>query len=203
MEGLTDTYKTLDGPSPEVLYKNKKSKFYGYAFPITDETEVKPIITSLRRKHPAANHVCYAWRLGVANSSYRANDDGEPKNSAGIPIYGQLQSFGVTNLIVAVARVFGGTKLGVNGLITSYRAAAQMALEASHLVEKVLQTTFVLAFDYPLMDVVMRLIKQHHLEVVSQRLELGCELVVAVRKDHSQKIMGKFKMIYGVRIKEF
>lgn len=128
MEKASDTYKTIAQPSEEILIKEKKSKFYGYAFPIRHEEEVKNIIENLRTKHPSANHVCYAWQIGAENPTYRANDDGEPNNTAGMPIYGQIQSFDLTNVLVAVARIFGGTKLGVGGLISAYREAAKPGL---------------------------------------------------------------------------
>ena len=132
----TDRYKTLTKPTKEILFKEKKSKFYGSAYPIVSEDEVKPIIENLRKKHRTANHICFAWQLGVGEVYYRTNDDGEPNNSAGMPIYGQIKSFGLTNVLVVVARIFGGTKLGVGGLIGAYRTAAQMALEESQIVEK-------------------------------------------------------------------
>lgn len=105
MENQSGRYKTIEITSPEVLYKERKSKFFAYAFPLTDEDGVKLLIDSLRKKHPTANHVCYAWQIGITEQKYRANDDGEPNNSAGMPIYGQLQSFGVTNILVAVVRI--------------------------------------------------------------------------------------------------
>ena len=151
-----DHYLTLSTPSKEILFKERKSKFFAQAFPIQTEEDAKEIVESLRKKHHTANHVCYAWQLGVDNIRYRANDDGEPKNSAGMPIYGQIQSFGVTNVLVTVTRIFGGVKLGVGGLIQAYRVAAQMALENSNIVQKTITATFQLTFDYPQMDTVMR-----------------------------------------------
>jgi uncharacterized YigZ family protein len=136
MDEASDTYKTIEKPSEEILFKEKKSKFYGYAFPIATEDEVKPILEALKKKHHTANHVCYAWQLGVKNQSYRANDDGEPNNSAGMPIYGQILSFEVTDVLVAVTRIFGGTKLGIGGLISAYKTGAQMALENAKIIEK-------------------------------------------------------------------
>jgi len=146
MENSTDAYKTISSASQEQLFKNRKSKFYSFAFPIRNEAEVKPIIDELRKKYPSANHVCYAWQLGVVNVKYRVNDDGEPNNSAGMPIYGQIKFFEVTNILVVVLRIYGGTKLGVGGLISAYRTSAQMALEASKIVEKTLKQEFLLSF---------------------------------------------------------
>lgn len=197
-----DNYKTLSKPSPEVLFKDRKSKFFGYAFPISNEGEIKPIIESLRKKHHTANHVCYAWQLGVKKIIYRANDDGEPNNSAGMPIYGQIQSFEVTNVLVAVARVFGGTKLGVGGLIQAYRMAAQIALENSTIIEKVVEAHFTVLFNYPEMDKVMRIIKQRGLTIVSQKMELQCELVISVRESEAQGIFRVFEEMQQIDIKK-
>ena len=194
----SDTYRTLVQPSNEILFKEKKSKFFGYAFPLTTEDEVKPIIEGLRKKHHTANHVCYAWQLGVSKISYRANDDGEPNNSAGMPIYGQIQSFKLTNVLVAVARIFGGTKLGVGGLISSYRKAAQMALEESKIIEKTIRANIEVTFGYPDMDKVMRIIKQNQLEIVSQQLEMDCTLTVSTTKSMAQPIALKFNALKGI-----
>lgn len=198
----SDTYKTIAAPSEETLLKERKSKFYGYAFPIKDAKEVKPIIEELRKLHHTANHVCYAWQLGASGEQYRANDDGEPNNSAGMPIYGQIQAFEVTNVLVAVARIFGGTKLGVGGLISAYRTAAQMALEASNIVEKTLKQGYRLSFDYSEMDKVMRTIKQHQLEITSQKMEMDCVLDISVRKKDAQMTEDVFSAMYPVKIKK-
>ncbi|MBT2161003.1 IMPACT family protein [Zobellia barbeyronii] len=200
MDNKTDTYKTVAKPSEEILFKEKKSKFYGYAFPVDNEDEVKIIIEDLKKKHSSANHVCYAWQMGIEQLSYRANDDGEPNNSAGMPIYGQIQSFEVTNTLVAVARIFGGTKLGVGGLISAYKMAAKLALENSNIVEKIVQNQYKIRFEYAQMDVVMRVIKQKNLEIISQKMEMNCELIIAVRKRDSEQIKDIFVGIYGVDI---
>lgn len=198
----TDTYRTLARPSNEILFKEKKSKFFAYAFPIISEEEVKPIIESLRKKHHTANHVCYAWQLGVSTVSYRANDDGEPNNSAGMPIYGQIQSFKLTNVLVAVARIFGGTKLGVGGLISAYRKAAQMALEESKKIEKTLNTYIELRFGYVDMNKVMRIIKQNQLKMVSQHMEMDCIITVSIPKSQAQQITANFKTIKDITVKD-
>jgi len=196
-----DTYKTLRSQSNEVLFKEKKSKFYGYAYPILSEEEVKPIIEELRKRHHTANHVCYAWQLGVEDIKYRANDDGEPNNSAGMPIYGQIQSFGVTNVLVAIARIFGGTKLGVGGLMSAYKTTAQMALETADIIEKTLKQQFLLSFDYPEMDKVMRTIKQYQLEIVSQEMGMDCSLVISVRKQDADRTAELFSLMHPLKVK--
>ena len=135
-------------------------------------------------------------------SSYRVNDDGEPSNSAGMPIYGQLQSFDVTNVLVVVVRYFGGTKLGVGGLIQAYKTAAQMALENSKIVERTIDENFVLRFDYPEMNVVMRIIKEEDLSITDQKMKLDCEIVISVRKKEAERIFELFKNTYKVKIKK-
>lgn len=202
MDNSKDTYKTIAYPSQQIIFKDKKSKFFGYAFPIQDVEEVKPIITTLRKQHHTAGHVCYAWQIGIDTVSYRANDDGEPNNSAGKPIYGQIQSFEVTNVLVAVARIFGGTKLGVGGLISAYRTTAHMALEASKIIEKIQKNKYELAFEYLLMDSVMRTIKQKQLQIVSQQMETSCTLVLSLRKNEENAIEKLFSKIGGVKIRK-
>ena len=139
---MDDIYKTITKPSKETLFKDKNSKFYGYAFPVNNEENIKSSLEFLRKKHYGARHFCYSWQLGVESVRYRANDDGEPTNSAGMPIYGQIQSFELTNILVVSVRYFGGTKLGVGGLINAYRSSARLALESSIIEEKTIDTYF-------------------------------------------------------------
>nr|WP_292960656.1 YigZ family protein [Muricauda sp. UBA7809] len=200
MEKKEDVYRTVDQPSPEILYKDRKSKFYATVHPIASEDDVKPIVEGLRKKYHTANHVCYAWQLGTTNPTYRANDDGEPNNSAGMPIYGQIQSFEVTNVLITVTRIFGGTKLGVGGLIQAYKTAAQMALESAKIVNKTITVQFGLKFGYPEMDKVMRVIKQKNLDIVSQKMELDCELIISVRSSESEEIFQIFDEMQHVKI---
>ncbi len=198
---IKDTYNTIAKPSEEILFKEKKSKFYGYAFPIANESDVKPIIEQLKKKHPTANHVCYAWQLGITQIQYRANDDGEPNNSAGLPIYGQIQSFKVTNILVAVARIFGGTKLGVGGLISAYKNAALLTLENTPIIEKILEHQFSIYFEYEHMDKVMRVIKQHQLKIIAQNLQLNCNYTLSVRKQKANEIMAIFSSMHYLKLK--
>lgn len=202
MDEIKDTYKTITKPSEEVLFKDKNSKFFGYAFPVVSEEEVKEHIEDLKKKHHAARHWCYAWQLGKEDFHYRANDDGEPSNSAGMPIYGQIQSFEVTNVLIVVVRYFGGTKLGVGGLINAYKTAAQMALEASKIVTRTIDLKFEIAFDYPEINKVMRVIKENDLKVIDQILELDCKIIISVRKGEAENIFEKFDSIFKVEITE-
>lgn len=196
-----DTYKTISKPSAPLLFKERKSKFYGYCFPVSDEDSIKEHIEVLRKEYPTANHVCYAWQMGVEAKSYRANDDGEPNNSAGMPIYGQIQSFDVTNILVAVVRIFGGTKLGVGGLISAYKETAKLALENAAIITKVLQEELTVTFEYSEMDIVMRLVKKHQLTIVSQDLHLKCKMILAVNKSDLKKTMKLFKAHHKLEIK--
>jgi uncharacterized YigZ family protein len=196
-----DTYKTILKPSEEVLFKEKGSKFFGYAFPVFSEEDVKECIDTLKKQHHSARHWCYAWQLGKNYEHYRANDDGEPSNSAGMPIYGQLQSFDVTNTLIVVVRYFGGTKLGVGGLIQAYKTTAQMALETCRIVKKTIDENFILKFEYPEMNTVMRIIKDEDFKLITQKMELNCEFEIAVRKKDANRIFELFENTYKVNIK--
>ena len=199
-----DTYKTIVKPNDEVLFKDKNSKFFGYAFPVKNEDEVKAHIEDLKKQHHSARHWCYAYQIGFEEPDliYRANDDGEPNNSAGMPIYGQIQSFEVTNVLIVVVRYFGGVKLGVGGLINAYKTGAQMALEACKIVTKTINVDFVITFDYKNMNKVMRVIKEKNLNITNQKLELDCQITISVRKKDASTIASIFDSIYEVEIKE-
>ncbi|TXI66890.1 MAG: YigZ family protein [Flavobacterium sp.] len=197
-----DLYKTIDFPSEEVLLKEKNSKFFGYAFPVTSEEEIKEILERLRKEHFSARHWCYAYQIGTEKIQYRANDDGEPNNSAGMPIYGQIQSFEVTNILVVVVRYFGGVKLGVGGLISAYKTAAQMALENATIVEKTINKHFIISFGYAHMNKVMRIIKEKNLQIVSQKMEMNCEIEISIRKKNVQNLLDTFENLYEIKLTE-
>ena len=198
---MKDTYKTIAFPSSEILLKEKSSKFFGYAFPIESESAVKPIIESLRKQHPHAVHYCYAYQIGAEKIIYRTNDDGEPSNSAGAPIYGQIQSFSLTNILVVVVRIFGGIKLGVGGLITAYKTAAQMTLESSEIIEKTIDIHYLVSFDYKSINKVMRVIKEKNVEIVNQQMEMSCEIEIVTRKKNAEMIFDIFNSIFEIEIK--
>ena len=197
-----DTFKTITVPSEEALFKDRGSKFFGYAFPVTNEDQIKLQLEALKKLHYNARHWCYAWQLGKSYDAYRANDDGEPSNSAGMPIFGQIQAFDLTNVLVIVVRYFGGTKLGVGGLMQAYKTAARMSLEKTIIVEKTIDEEFFLKFDYPEMNTVMRIIKDEHLLISNQKLELACELQILVRKKDAMRIFEIFENTYKVKIKK-
>lgn len=195
-----DFYHTLASQTEEVLFKDRASKFYGIAFPVKNEDEIKTHLEDLKARHHKAGHFCYAWRLGKQGDRYRANDDGEPSNSAGMPIYGQLIAHELTEVLVVVLRYFGGTKLGVGGLINAYRTTAKMALENADIVRKTINITYKISFEYPDINKVMRAIKEQNLQVVNQILEVRCTIFISVRKKNTDKIMHIFDNIHGVEI---
>lgn len=179
--GVNDTFRTLNRCS-ESLYKVKGSKHFGYAFPVSNEEEIRFHLDELRKQHHAARHHCYAWRLGADGNHFRANDDGEPSNSAGKPILGQLQSFDLTNVLVVVVRYFGGTKLGVGGLIDAYRTAARQAIEANEITEELVMQEVSVGFTYERMGAVMKVLKDFNLEMLQHSFGADCSLSVEVRK---------------------
>jgi uncharacterized YigZ family protein len=194
------TYKTNLKPSEEVLYKDKGSKFYGYAFPLNTIKEYKGIIENLKQKHSSAGHFCFAYQHGIETLYHRASDDGEPSNSAGMPIYGQLQAFDVTNVLLVVVRYFGGTKLGVGGLISAYKTTAKLSLEASTIKQMDILIAFKLNFEYKDLSQVMRIIKKQQLVLKSQRLEMECEVVVLVKKSGEKSLQTAFEAFHKIKV---
>ena len=196
-----DTYKTIASSVQEVIFKEKSSKFLGYAFPVTSEEEIKAHLEEVKKAHFSARHWCYAWQLGYGtNQRYRANDDGEPNNTAGIPIYGQIQSFELTNILVIVVRYFGGIKLGVGGLVQAYKTTAQLTLQEAEIEEKLITEELRIRFEYPLMNKVMRVVKEQNLNITQQLLTENCELHLAIRQSDYQRMQELFENIYGVLI---
>jgi uncharacterized YigZ family protein len=202
MEHSKDTYKTIAEASPETLFKERGSKFFGYAFPVDTEDEIKAYLEKLKKEHHTARHFCYAWQLGKKYDRYRANDDGEPNNSAGMPIYGQLQAFGLTNVLVVSVRYFGGTKLGVGGLIQAYKTSAKLALESALIKLRTINTEFLLVFEYAEMNTVMRSIKDEKIKLISQQMETRCHFTISVRKKEAGRIFTLFENTYKVTIKK-
>lgn len=199
---IKDTYNTIENTVENILFKEKNSKFIGYAFPITSENEVKTHIENLKKDHFSARHWCYAYQIGTETFKFRANDDGEPSNSAGMPIYGQIQSFEITNVLIVVVRYFGGIKLGVGGLISAYKTTAQLTLEEANIIEKTIDKHFKITFDYKNMNKVMRIIKEKNIDIVNQKMELNCEIEIATRKKNAKQIFDIFSTLYEIDIKE-
>ncbi len=195
-----DEYKSPKSPSKEVLLKDKGSKFFGYCFPVENEEDINQALTLLKEKHHKARHFCYAWQLGKNYDNYKVNDDGEPNNSAGMPIYGQLQAFEVTNCFVVVVRYFGGTKLGVGGLISAYKATAKMALEATKIETKTIDKQIQVNCEYDMMNEVMRLVKEYDLNIVSQELKISCTFIISIRQNDFEDIQQRFQQVYGLDV---
>jgi len=198
----TSSYKTINNAVKTVLYKEKGSKFYGYAFPVVDEQEVKQYLITIKKKYHDARHWCYAYRLGADGKTYRVNDDGEPGNTAGQPIYGRLLAFDVTNVLVIVVRYFGGVKLGVGGLIKSYRACAHATLEDALVVDKEIKESFKVVCHYDSINQVMRIVKSKNLEVVEQIMHLDCTLILQTSLENLKYAKGYFLGIKNVKLIE-
>jgi uncharacterized YigZ family protein len=197
-----DTYNTIQKPFEGEIFRDKGSKFFGYVYPVSDELHIKEKIDTLKGVHHKARHWCYAWRLGKEKIRFRANDDGEPSNSAGQPILGQLQSFDVTNILIVVVRYFGGTKLGVGGLINAYKTSAKFALEISDIVEKTIDIRYKLIFEYEYLDRVMRVIKEQNLTIEFQQMEMNCVFEISVRKKNADKVKLDFENLRCLKIKK-
>jgi len=198
---LNDTYKTIGKPT-EGLFKDKGSKFISYIFPITDEEQVKEIIRKIKKDHFNARHHCYAYRLGFKGEKYRVNDDGEPSGTAGRPIFGQLLSHDLTNILVVVVRYFGGTLLGVSGLINAYKNATIDGITNSEIVVEIIENKFELIFDYSLQNSIMRIIKDEHLEVSFSEFEMKCKLHILIRCNKSKAVINKFELLEGLKIRK-
>ena len=196
---MSDTYKTIETES-QGYFKDKGSKFMAFLYPVKNEDEIKQIISNLKKEHHSARHHCYAWRLGTETINYRANDDGEPSSTAGKPILGQLQSFDVTEVLLVVVRYFGGTLLGVSGLINAYRNAATDALKNALIVEKIIENEYFIDFTYNELNDVMQIIKQENLTIVQTWFEEKCRLLFSVRKSEAEKVESIFQNFYGVEI---
>lgn len=184
------SYQTIKALS-EGFYKEKGSKFLAFAVPVQSEEEVKAFIAQKRKEHHLAVHVCSAFRLGADKKLYRASDDGEPSNSAGPPILGQIQAFDLTNILIAVVRYYGGTNLGVGGLISAYRTAAKEALEAAQIVKKEEEIQFSIQFPYEKLYLVMDLLKKANVEIVQQSLDSECSLLLRIELSSSKIIQAQ------------
>ncbi len=195
-----DNYLTIESLS-EGLYRDKGSRFLAFAFPVNDEAAIKEKLDNIRKHYHDARHYCYAWRLGSSMENYRVNDDGEPSNSAGKPILGQIQSFRLTNILVVVVRYFGGTLLGVGGLIKAYKTASQEALKNAVIIEKHVQELLKISFGYPEMNLVMKVIKEMGLEYFDEDFKMNCELKVKVPKSQTAKFTSIFQLNPNIKIK--
>ncbi len=194
MQILEDTYQTLSAKA-EGLYKEKGSKFIALAYPVTSEEEVKEILASLRKEYHDARHHCYSYIIGFKGEHWRANDDGEPSGTAGRPIQGQIQSFNLTNVLIVVIRYFGGTKLGVSGLIHAYKTAAADALEHSNIVVNTVKDIYKITFGYLAMNDIMKLVKDENLNIMEQNFDTSCFITVGIRQSRTESVLGKIEKI--------
>ena len=195
-----DTYKTISSPA-EGVFKDKGSRFIAYAYPIINEESVKPYLQQLRAEHSKAVHFCYAYRLTPDRNVYRVNDDGEPSGTAGRPILNTLLSADLTNILVVVVRYFGGTLLGVPGLINAYKAATSEALLQSAIVERSVNDVYEVKFDYLMMNDVMRLIKEEQLTVLNQQFDNNCVITFEIRKSLLNKVLMRLEQQPSIELK--
>lgn len=195
-----DSYKIV-ATKGEGLYKEKGSKFIAEAFPVHSEAEVKERVAEIRKKYFDAKHHCYAFMIGPDKACYRSSDDGEPFGTAGKPILNQILSKDVTNVCVVVTRYFGGQLLGVPGLINAYKTSAREALDNCAVVEKTIDEIYALEFDYPLLNEVMRILKDENIEQQNPKFEMNCRLEISIRQSDSDRVVEKLKRIYGVSVK--
>ncbi|WP_064196937.1 MULTISPECIES: YigZ family protein [Emticicia] len=194
-----DTYKTIKSPV-EGLFKDRGSKFLAYAYPIEHENEVKPIIENLRKEHFKAVHHCYAFRLGLERTNFRVNDDGEPSGTAGKPILNTLLSHNVTNILVVVVRYFGGTLLGVPGLINAYKTATAEALALAEIIEKTVNDVYIVSFEFIQMNDVMKVVKEFSLKIRNQTYDNQCTMELEFRKTLTNQVVGKLEKIDNISI---
>ncbi len=189
---LTDSYQTIASPS-EGEYKEKGSKFLAYAYPMDAESDLDGFMASLRDIHPKARHYCYAYKLGLDGTRFRANDDGEPSGTAGKPIYGQILSFGLTNVCIIVIRYFGGTKLGASGLIHAYKEASKAALDNAAIIEKYLYISYQLTFGYDHMGHIMNALKDPDIEITTKFFEDHCVVNIQIRLSVENQAIHRLK----------
>ena len=199
---MQDTYRTIAAPS-EGEFRDRGSKFFAYAFPVYSEEDWQAALEEVKKAHPKARHYCYAFRLGLDRNNFRANDDGEPSGTAGRPILGQFDSFGLTNVFTVVVRYFGGTLLGASGLINAYRTSTAAALDNAEIIEKTVEDIYQINFDYAIMSQVMNAVKKLELEMVRQDFGNTALMEVAIRQGEKTEIIRQLRsMISGIRIEE-
>ena len=185
---MTDQYRTITNQIGEGFYSEKRSKFLAFAHHVTSEDEIKSILLAYKKKYYDARHCCYAYMPGAERVNFRANDDGEPSSTAGKPILGQINSFELTDILIVVIRYFGGVKLGTSGLIVAYRSAASAAIEASQIEVKLVEETIIYTFAYPMMNQVMRIVKEMQPRIVSQTFDNTCSITLAIRQSEAERL---------------
>jgi uncharacterized YigZ family protein len=196
----SDSYKTISSPSSGI-YKEKGSRFLAFAFPVSGLEDIKPILDSLRKEHHEAKHHCYAWMLGQERSNWRINDDGEPSGTGGRPILGQINSFKLTNILIVVCRYFGGTLLGVSGLMNAYKSSALSAIQNADIIDCTLQDYYEITYPYIAMNEVMKIVKDEMIGQTDQSFELVCRIKVNFRLSSREKILNRLSRINGLEYK--
>ena len=199
MEDIKDSYLTISAPA-ECAMRERSSKFLSYAYPISSEEQIKDILDALHKQYYDATHHCYAWRLGPHGEQFRANDDGEPSGTAGKPILGQLLSHDITDCLIVVVRYFGGTKLGVSGLIQAYKEAAADVIAVSDVIEKTVNTVLRVDFSYMVMNDIMRIIKEECPQIVEQIFDNLCTMTLSIRQSKADMLIGKLSKVSGATI---
>jgi uncharacterized YigZ family protein len=194
----SDTYKTLKSAS-QGIYKEKGSRFFSFAVPVSDQEEIKPLLDKIKKEHHEARHHCFAYMIGHERNIWRVNDDGEPSGTAGRPILGQINSFDLTNIIIIVSRYFGGTLLGVSGLINAYRSAATSALLNADITERTLQEYYEITYPYISMNDVMRILKELNLGQSEQSFDLECRILLNFRVSVKEKVLNRLSRIDGLK----
>lgn len=196
-----DSYLTLAAAAQASL-RERGSRFLAFAYPVTCEQEIRGLLDTLHKTYYDATHHCYAWRLGPAGGAQRINDDGEPSGTAGRPIMGQMLSAGITDALVVVVRYFGGTKLGVPGLIAAYKGAAAAAIEAGGRVERTVEAMITVRFSFAAMNAVMRIVKEEQPRIVAQQFDNLCTMTLAVRRSRTEVLVGKLQQVDGAQAEE-
>lgn len=196
-----DTYKTITSVS-EGIYTEKRSKFIAIALPVRTHEEIKNYLEQYQKKYYDARHVCYAYMLGHERKDFRANDNGEPSGTAGKPILGQINSNELTDILIIVVRYFGGIKLGTSGLIVAYRAAAAEAIAAAEIIEKTVNDDITVAFEYPFMNDIMRIVKEEEPEILEQSYDMDCLITLRIRKSMIEKLRSRLEKVDTARIIE-
>ncbi len=196
---MADSFKTIASPS-EGIYKEKMSKFLAFAHPVYDVAEAKSVLVQYQRKYHDARHVCWAYMLGASRTDFQCNDNGEPSGTAGKPILGQINSFGLTNIIIVVVRYFGGIKLGTGGLTVAYKEAARIALENSEIIEGHEMTEITFGFSYIAMNDVMKVVKNPSVDIISQQFDNSCSMSVRTPSDNAEELIGRLSAIDSVSI---
>ena len=199
MSNPTDTYKTISKPS-QGIYKEKGSKFLAFAYPVYAEDQIKEHLSIIKKEYFDARHHCYSYALGLNREHYRTFDDGEPSGTAGKPIYGQIQSFGLTNVLIIVVRYFGGILLGTGGLITAYKAATENSLQNAEIIEKTVNSIFNISFEYSAMNNLMKVLKEENIEQFDQNFGLNCSLKISLRNSKVEQINEKLSKIETVKL---